>query len=636
VLNKRQKRIITFMRNSRDWIIGKELAKVFWVSDRTIRNDIAHINEIYGRVLIKSNIRLGYRISEDSFKIADTELNEIIPQTSEERCIYIIKELLFEQKKINLILLQEKLFVSSYTIDNDIKRIKNIIKSYESLQLIRRKNYIYLTGKEADKRRLYKHLLENEIKGDFLNLDKINSLYKDFDLIQVKDILEDTFKEYHYHIHGFDFPILLTQIGIAIERNIKHNFIKIDKNTEELRNSDEYKIAQTFFEKVARKIQIEIVEDEIAWLAFLLLRKRRMDSIKNIMRYQTEYSISSLIEEIIFDIKKLFDIDFSYDNELKNGLELHIMSLLERHIKNIETDSMYLQEIKREYPLVFEMGIRVCKLLEEKIHIHINENEIMFITLHLGAAYARANIVYKYRAVMIYPHNEALYNLSLQKIINRFGDRMDIVENMSFFEKASIVDLRPDLILTTLPLKHDLHVLTVQISLFVNYEDESKIFQALNNLDKIRHHNDFEYLAVKLIKKDFFFTHINVNTPNEIITRMCNKLYEKGYVKESFKNSVLQREKMFATSFDYGFAIPHSFNATFINQSVLSIAILDKPIKWGDFYVRLVILFAINKYDQKILRMFFDWLSNVTSEHNKFTKLLEAKNYKEFIDQILK
>lgn len=44
VLNKRQDRIISFMHNSQNWILGKELANVLGVSDRTIRSDIAYIN----------------------------------------------------------------------------------------------------------------------------------------------------------------------------------------------------------------------------------------------------------------------------------------------------------------------------------------------------------------------------------------------------------------------------------------------------------------------------------------------------------------------------------------------------------------------------------------------------------------
>jgi lichenan operon transcriptional antiterminator len=636
VLNKRQEKVISFMHNSKDWILGKEIAKVLGVSDRTIRSDIAYINKFYEHELIESNIRLGYKINEDNFQSLDIKSNEIIPQTSEERCIYIIKELLFERNEINLTLLQEKVFVSGYSIDNDIKKIKKMIESYDSLHLVRSKNYIRLTGNEEQKRKLYKDLLEDEIKGNFLNLDKIASFYKDFNLFQIKDILEDTFKKYDYHIRDLTFTMIIMHIGIALERIIRHKFIKTDRSTEELRNSLEHKIAQAFFEKVSKEIRIGIVEDEIVLLALLLAGKRSTVYANDAAKKQVDYSIPVLLEEIFDDIKKMFDVDFSCDNELRNGLEMHIVSLVERYKKNIEVDNMYLQDIKRNYPLVFEMGVRVCELLEEKLQIRIKENEIAFIALHLGVAYARANYVYKYKTVMIHPRDQVLSNLCIEKITNRFGDRMEIMECMGFFEKNTIINLKPDLIITTLPLQHDLRTMTVQISLFVNYEDESKIFQALNNLDRIRCYADFKLLVLKLIKKEFFYTHLAANSPVDVITKMCSNLKEKGYVTEDFESSVLQRENMSATSFDYGFATPHSLNEMFIKQSALSIAILDKPIKWGDFNVRLVILFAINKGDYKLLRIFFDWLSNVISNSNQFAKLLEVNNYKEFIDQVLK
>ncbi|SHF04789.1 transcriptional antiterminator BglG [Clostridium fallax] len=636
MLNKRQEKIIIVMQESKDWVVGRELANLMGVSDRTIRSDIVKINKFYEDILIESNLKYGYRINKDKIKSLNIELTEIIPQTPEERCIYILQELLFEKNEINIIFLQDKVFISEYSIDNDIKKIKRMIEPYSSLKIIKSKNYIKLVGKEEEKRKLYKDLLTSETKGNFLNLNKIASLYKDFDLIEVKDILEDTFKEYNYHIRELAFPMLMIHIGIAIERIIKHNYIKTDRNTEELQNSIEYKIAQVFFKKVAENIRIEIVEDEIVLLALLLLGKKSANYTNDVVKDQTNYSVSDLVEETLLDIKKIFNVDFTSDNDLKIGLEMHIMSLLERQIKNIEIDNMYLQEIKRKYPLIFEMAVRVCKLLEEKIHINIKENEIAFIALHLGAAYERANLTCKYKVIMIYPNTQALSNLCLQKILNRFGDRIDIIESMNFFEESVILRLKPDLILTTLPLKHSLDILTLQISLFVDYEDESRIFQALNNLDRLRCREDFKLLILKLVKEEFFYTHVNVKSSFDLITRMCDNLYKKGYVKKDFKSSVLQREKMSATSFAYGFAIPHSFNGQISNKSSLSIAILDNPIKWGDFDVRFVILFAVKEEDHRILRVFFDWLSNVISNSSKFASLLEVKNYKEFINQVLK
>ncbi len=122
MLTNRQMNIINILSDSNNWMTGKEIAKIMNVTDRTIRSDIEAINKYYECQLIESNRRLGYHIDEVLLIKKDIELKEIIPQTSHERCIWVIQELLFRNKEINLIQLQERVFVSGYSIDNDIKK----------------------------------------------------------------------------------------------------------------------------------------------------------------------------------------------------------------------------------------------------------------------------------------------------------------------------------------------------------------------------------------------------------------------------------------------------------------------------------------------------------------------------------
>ena len=85
MLTKRQNMIMTIMNNQKDWIVGKDLAKLLNVSDRTIRNDIAAINEFYADTMIESNIRKGYRIQGEKVKRFIEETKKEIPETGEER-----------------------------------------------------------------------------------------------------------------------------------------------------------------------------------------------------------------------------------------------------------------------------------------------------------------------------------------------------------------------------------------------------------------------------------------------------------------------------------------------------------------------------------------------------------------------
>ena len=104
-----------------------------------------------------------------------------------------------------------------------------MISSYSSLKIVRNKNTIYLVGDEADKRKLYKDLLTEETKGNFMNLNSIAGLWNSFDLLEVKDKLEEICEKYDYQIHEMTFPMIMIHAGVAIERIINHNYIKNQK-----------------------------------------------------------------------------------------------------------------------------------------------------------------------------------------------------------------------------------------------------------------------------------------------------------------------------------------------------------------------------------------------------------------------
>ncbi|WP_305152124.1 BglG family transcription antiterminator [uncultured Dubosiella sp.] len=634
MLNKRQEKIILLLGESKSWITGKEISRLMNVSDRTIRSDIDNINRFYEKQLIESNIRSGYRLNDEVLGTLPVTVESSIPQTPQERCIYIIQELLFEKKEINLLDLQDQVFISGYSIDNDIKRIKTMLEPYENLKIVRSKNCIRLEGSERSKRALYKELLTEETQGNFLNLNKLSSIFVDFDLLKVKADLDEILNKYNYHVREMVMPLLMIHIGVSLERMYRHNYIQITRDISCLANRKEYTIAKEFYTKLANKMPIEIIEDEVILFALQLMGKRSFNCQNDLVNEKTGINVDEFVDDIIRMIKEDFDIDFSKDMDLKNGLVIHLQGVIERSNEDIKISNIYLQELKRKYPLVFELAVKVGRLMKRNLNLDISEHEIGFLALHLGAAYERITIGSKYRVVMIYPDEYAMTNMCLRKVENLFSERIDIIECVSFFEENTIRKMEPDLILTTLQLQHSLDIPTIQISIFLNNEDESKIFQTLNMMDRNKFRQEFEDSLIGLIKKETFHYGLDLDTPTEVITYMCDYLESLGYSDEEFKQSVLQREEMAATSFIYSFAVPHALNARSIRPTI-SVAFLKKPIKWGEFEVKMVMLLAIDEEQQDILRMFFTWLSNMINDANHFASLLETKTYEEFVARII-
>lgn len=635
VLNKRQKDIIAILFENKTWIKGKELAQLVGVSDRTIRSDIDVINKHFDDELIESNMRKGYLMNVDKYAHISSHTKEEIPQTPEQRCMYILKQLLIHEDGINLTFLQEDIYVSGYSIENDIKRVRNELKKYPSLKLVRVKNYIYLKGEEIDKRHLYKELLARETQGNFLNLNKVAMFYKDFDLVRAVDILIEVLKKYHYSIKESMFSMLILHVGISIERMMNYQFYKTETNKVEIKETIEYQIAKEYYERLQEIMHIEMYEDEICLLALLILNKSGQYSPHHIQIKEDDINIDDLIYELVTPIEKRLHIEFLNDEDFVSGMKMHLQGLIDRYNQNVIADNLFVQDIKKNYPLVFEMGVSVGKGLEELYNITINESEMGFIALHFGASYERLNLNNKLRAVMIIPYDQNFSSLCQKKIETTFSERLEIIDTLYIFEEAEVLTLNPDLLITLTPLTHELDIMTIQVSMFINGDDESTIFQAITKLEKKRFQNKFNQKISQLINPEYFYIDLDKATSTEVIEYMCDRLYEGGIVDKDFKNGVLKREEMSPTSFVYSFATPHSFSG-YVKIPTISVAILKNPIDWGTFKVKLVILLAINEEDNDTLKIFFDWLSNAIGEAGLFSSLLESRNYQEFIQKITK
>lgn len=440
--NKRQEQLLAILSERGDWLTSRSLAGLLQVSDRTIRSDVESINRHMIPPPIESNVRQGYRICEKArlSPLPSKESREAgIPQTPGARCAYIIQKLLFEVKELNLTLLQSQIYVSGASIDNDLKRIRKMLEPYPGLRLVRNKECISLKGDEAGKRRFYKDLLMAEVQENFLNLNMLANLYKSFDLIEVKDIFVDVLKEYGYSIHESMFPMLMLHAGTSIERMNCANYISMEEEIQDLEDTIEYQISKDFFDRISKRLHIKIHDSEVGMFALVVMGRKASNYTGDFVNFGGSWlSTGKLVGEALGQIYALFGLDFRQDEDLIAGLKMHIHGLVERVRNQARMEDVFVEGIKRKYPLVFEMGIYVVEFLEERLDTPISDAESCYIALHLGAASERMNAGRKYRAVMILPHNQSFSDMCLKKISDMFRERMEVVKVFGYFEEEAV------------------------------------------------------------------------------------------------------------------------------------------------------------------------------------------------------
>jgi transcriptional antiterminator len=102
---------------------------------------------------------------------------------------------------------------------------------------------------------------------------------------------------------------------------------------------------------------------------------------------------NDLLETIISSIELITKRTSSELNEhIHVGLTDHLMFAFTRLSKGIVTKNPFLVETKALYPTEFDIAKEVVKLIEEKTDIHLPEDEIGFIALHIHSAVMNKNL----------------------------------------------------------------------------------------------------------------------------------------------------------------------------------------------------------------------------------------------------
>ncbi|MCC0635279.1 MULTISPECIES: PTS sugar transporter subunit IIA [unclassified Clostridioides] len=108
---------------------------------------------------------------------------------------------------------------------------------------------------------------------------------------------------------------------------------------------------------------------------------------------------------------------------------------------------------------------------------------------------------------------------------------------------------------------------------------------------------------------DLISLDLEANDYESIIRELGNKMYQKKYVKNTYINAVLKREKTLPTGLNIGemcVAIPHT-DSQHVNESNVAVGILKNPVKFNSMIdptdkldVELVFLLAVKNPDSQV------------------------------------
>lgn len=611
------------------------LAERMEVSIRSIKNYVKEINgEEEGTI---TSSREGYRIDLTKAKQLLDDHDDNVPQTSKDRVIYILNQLLnhHNNETVNLYDLSDEMYISMSTLKNELQKVKRRLSRYD-LELITHGDDISINGLEKNKRKMLSTILYDESNVNFVNLQSLQKAFLDIDIEFIKHTVLQIFDEYHYFINDYSLINLVLHITIAIDR-IRNNNIN-SQNIKELPavRLHEYELAQRLAEKMEERFDIVYSDAEVYEMTLLIISRATTIDYKSINVANLEEFIGKdcldLVNQLIQDVSAFYYIDLS-EPEFLIRFALHIRNLLVRSKNNYFSKNPLTQGIKTSCPMIYDVSVSLAGTIKEKTGVSINDDEIAYIAFHLGSTIeAQKSLTTKITAVLYCPSYYDM-NLRMTDMINQYFQEELLITNILTDESEFSRVKGTDLIITTIPLSDIYTTPIIQVHPFLMDKDHKALKEKISEVKTQKKKKEFEAYLRELIIPDFFEKKNTLKNQKNCITYMINKLIKHDYVDKSFIQDILDREKMSSTAYG-SFAIPHAMKMH-AKKTGINIIASEEEIDWNGKGVHLVLMMCFNINERYIFNEIFDPITMILSEGENVRRIISCKTYEEFIQNMV-
>lgn len=665
-LSERCGEILDILINKNEPITIDSISEKLKVSNRTVRNDLIKIEEYLeltkqGKIIKKPRVGVWIQVSSEGKRFLRNIIVKtkgyIEPFSPEKRQLYIIKRLLQSNDSITMQLLADELYVSRVTIYKDLEDVEKWLDKYD-LKLKRRQNYgIEIKGIEKCWRKATADLLsilkdEDELKDmlsntqnmqpgsrlDFENYMQLKELFPNVDVKKIEQILSEAEEKMDFMLSDEAFDSLLAHIVISIERLNQNKDIKMDsKQLEAIKQQKEFEVAQWISNRVGEEFSIEIPECEVGYISLHVLGSKvqqsyNVNGTKDVLS-NMDASIINLARDIISLISNILSVDLNKDTKLLVGLVLHLRPTINRLKYGLSLRNPILSEIKNNFPSVFGASWATSVLFEKHFGVRVNEEEIGYISIHIGAALERLNK--NTRAIIVCSSGIGTAQLVAVKIQKSISN-LEIVDVVSAHDLNKKADYNFDIIISTIPLKYSLKPF-IQINPLVLECDIEKIKKYMSNIENTRTFNKevIQNPMVDLFHEDLIFIQVDCDSKEEVIKRLGNVLQQKGYVNSNFTESALEREKITSTAVGEKVAIPHGLQEHVI-KPVIAVAVLKEPVEWSGSKIDTVFLLALKLTTGNSTRNFFRRFYSILDNEETLDRIRSSKESSEIYNILIR
>lgn len=598
------------------------LAERFGVSLRTVRTWVHEANSLLGKsAQIDLTRGHGYRLSISnpsafSILMRGARTGLAVPSgidTPEGRVSYLVNDLLSCSDWVTLDDLSALLFISRRTVSADLRRVEEILSTFD-LSLERRPRYgMRVAGTELNRRLCLASLvmLSNDGSSPAAIPPNVEAPVMDVvaSLREIGAIVDGAIADTGYSINSTAYRNLLVHIAVAVNRIRSDCYVPMESSQlAAIREKPEFEIARAIASGVSERFSVSLPEEEIAYISIHL-------SGKQALRVMEGESSTVIISDEVWDavaemldlVYRGFHFDFRDDLELRMSLAQHIVPLTVRLRYRLRLENPLLSDIKSRFPLAYSMANDASTVLARRYGAECSEDEIGYLALAFALALERLrDEAPKKNILIVCASGAGSAKLLEYRYRQQFGPYVNEILTSDAAHINQIDLSRIDYVFTTVPLDRELPVPVRLVNFFLDdrdVEDMRGVLSASSEGDLVA--ETLSYLDDRL-----FIPHGVFAGKEGALRALCSCVAETRSVPPDFIQRVFERESLAQTAFGNRVAMPHPMEPC-SDDTFVAVLLLDEPVAWGQQQVQAIFLVSIARERDHDLNDFYSVLSRM-------------------------
>lgn len=631
-LSLRQRKLLHYLQQQKDFTTGEELASHLHVSARTIRNDVNEINEILKNsgVCIYSKRRWGYLLeAEDEADLKKLSQSNSTFLSRDERVRHIVFRLCLSDTPVNLYDLEDEMYISRTTLEHDLHALrKNYILPAPHILFFRKKNNISI---ETDERK--RRALLNRLFTENWNYNSRGNTYYQYQYLDeriVNLIMKDVnFYMTQYNIMMEDVNMVILNLSIAIMYyRITSGYVLTEPIPYKDHDSASVHAVDDLLDSLEKKLDCSFPAIEREDIYLHVSCSRMMDPTKlNFATVDAYFSpeIMELADTYIRQVHETYHIDFSENEDFYITFlqYLRYLSLPRHYFNTIDTHT----DVSRlQFLMEFEIAFSIQPLALAYYGSYLDYTELLYLAFCISGALAYQNRTSPRLRTVIMCHLNLPSSWELKhQILSLFKDYIDLTALLPVYMKDSYDFSKIDLIITTAnkSITEDSDCNTLLISPFFTPADQKNLDRYIRKTQIQNYYKTSFPPFRELLQEAFWHERLEYDNYLSIIELLASDFIGRGYVSSAYLSDILRRESILTFAFQPTIVLMYSLTPS--TKTCLSVATLEHRIKWNTYKIRTVIMAAIHPDDSTLIfQMINDLFYGI--DHLEDAKFLKTKD----------